>query len=355
MGSKPAPDPEFVLRGHRCDVQVLLFHPAKALLYSGDAGGEVKVWDLQQRRANSTHRLHDVQAGVVCLKILTAQQLLVTQGRDGVIKSWKINSDGAPASEPCQVICTGSYNFCRFDLQLQPPSLASLQPGAADPQQQPEQHSCDSMDSRCEAPVIAVAGSDPAIVEIWDLQRNVVKQQLKQPEDGTKHGMCMALQLFHAPTEARPQCLAAGYEDGTVAIWDLSQPAEPAMQLRLHTEPVMCLQIDSHGTGGVSGSADDKVVSFSLDFEQPCMHIRHAAVLPKPGIGDLALRPDDKIVASGDWDGKLRIFQYKKLKALAILQFHRAAITAVCFNQHDSRIASASRDGTIAVWSVFAL
>ena len=34
---RPSPDPEYVLRGHRTDVQALLFHPEMDVLYSGSA------------------------------------------------------------------------------------------------------------------------------------------------------------------------------------------------------------------------------------------------------------------------------------------------------------------------------
>ena len=33
--SRRAPDPEYVLRGHRADVQALAFHPALDVLYAG--------------------------------------------------------------------------------------------------------------------------------------------------------------------------------------------------------------------------------------------------------------------------------------------------------------------------------
>lgn len=42
----------------------------------------------------------------------------------------------------------------------------------------------------------------------------------------------------------------AGYEDGTVAVWDASSPSRPVASARLHSEPVMCVTCSEGGTGG---------------------------------------------------------------------------------------------------------
>ena len=85
-------------------------------------------------------------------------------------------------------------------------------------------------------------------------------RQLRQPDDA-KSGMCMAVQLFSEPAvegdqqrmqkhvEVRNLHAAVGYEDGSVAVWDTAQPHAPVMSMRLHSEPVMALAIDSAGTG----------------------------------------------------------------------------------------------------------
>lgn len=56
----------------------------------------------------------------------------------------------------------------------------------------------------------------------------------------------MALQLFRTPDNDTVYA-AAGYEDGTVAVWDAGQPDSPIMSSRMHTEPVMALAIDPMG------------------------------------------------------------------------------------------------------------
>ena len=84
--------------------------------------------------------------------------------------------------------------------------------------------------------------------------------------------MCMAVQLFSRPetdtaaeekqehgaaggteqAERGGQLHAAvGYEDGSLAVWDVAQPDAPIMSCRLHSEPVMALAVDPAGTGAV--------------------------------------------------------------------------------------------------------
>lgn len=94
-------------------------------------------------------------------------------------------------------------------------------------------------------------------------------RDLIQPEEA-KRGMCMAVQLFSRPApdtaaegqqeqglggnmeqaECEGQLHAAvGYEDGSIAVWDVALPSSPIMACRLHSEPVMALAIDPAGTG----------------------------------------------------------------------------------------------------------
>ena len=99
-------------------------------------------------------------------------------------------------------------------------------------------------------------------------------RELRQPEEA-KRGMCMAVQLFNRPTTGRAAVgeqqqdggeteqaergehlhAAVGYEDGSLAVWDVAQPDCPIMTCRLHSEPVMALAINPAGTGAPPTSA----------------------------------------------------------------------------------------------------
>lgn len=69
-----------------------------------------------------------------------------------------------------------------------------------------------------------------------------------------------------ADSSPRP-LLLAGYEDGSVALWDVSE-RKVCSRVACHTEPVMGFDFDSQKARGVSGSAEKALAVWSLDEQQ---------------------------------------------------------------------------------------
>lgn len=74
--------------------------------------------------------------------------------------------------------------------------------------------------------------------------------------------------------------------------------------------------------GGICGSADTKVVIFSLDFVACCIARRHVIDMQEPGCGDIAIRADHRIFAVAAWSGKIRLYHRRKHRLLAVLQVY---------------------------------
>ena len=72
--------------------------------------------------------------------------------------------------------------------------------------------------------------------------------------------------------------------------------------------------------GGICGSAEKQLVCFSLSLEARTISTRAAVPLHKEGIEDMALRPDNRIFATAGWDGRVRLYNYRKAACLAILK-----------------------------------
>jgi WD40 repeat protein len=95
-------------------------------------------------------------------------------------------------------------------------------------------------------------------------------------------------------------------------------------------------------------------VFFAMDWAACKLTQRASLQLKSPGIAAVAVRQDGRIAASAGWDKQLRVWHYAKARPLAVLQYHRAGLTDVAFHARTQRLASASRDGSIALWSVYA-
>lgn len=187
----------------------------------------------------------------------------------------------------------------------------------------------------------------------------------EQPMDNGslyKYGMCLAVKLFLRNIKESPDdtgnayevCIAIGYENGSVVVFPVSHPQSPLAEGKLHNEPIMALAIDNEtGQWGVSGSAEDKVVCFDIEYDQRKIICRNVIDVRRQGVGDIAVRPDGKIIAVAGWDGRARIYRRKTCNTLAVLKYHVAAASSICFSPETYLIATGSRDGTVALWDTY--
>ncbi|XP_070626164.1 guanine nucleotide-binding protein subunit beta-like protein 1 isoform X4 [Bos indicus] len=152
-----------------------------------------------------------------------------------------------------------------------------------------------------------------------------------------------------AESSPRP-LLLAGYEDGSLALWDVSA-RKVCSRVACHSEPVMALALDPRRARGVSGSAEKVLAVWSLEGQQ-ALQVRGTHELINPGIADLKIRPDSKILATAGWDHRVRVFQWRTMKPLAVLAFHSATVHCVAFNT-TGLLAAGSGDQRISVWSLY--
>jgi len=333
-----APQPSCVLRGHRKDVTAVKFapwtdHHEHPVLLSGAADGELLVWSLYTHRSVASTTAH---AGHPVLGIhAIGGSHVLTQGRDGFVRTWDVREGGI--SGPLFECNVTTFSFCQA---VPVPSAAS--PGAEEASSSP-------------LPLIAMSSPDAQEVVLWDTRQQRPARQLTPTVTRERAGMCMSLHFVGGPDS-----LLSGWEDGSLQLFDLRGTSRPEVR-QLHSEPLLCLDVCPTAKAVVTGAADCQMNVVPLVArENGGLGLGEPTKVSIPvtsessgsgGISSLRVRPDGKIAASGGWDKRVRLWQWRKMKPLAVLRHHTATVNSVDFSPCCQWLASGSSDGTVALWS----
>jgi WD40 repeat protein len=101
-----------------------------------------------------------------------------------------------------------------------------------------------------------------------------------------------------------------------------------------------------------------QIFSISSDYTLSHKFAKHVDYVS--GTSIVCIRPDNKIVAVGFWDGRVILFSWKKLRPLAILKEHKDTIHDIVYSScevqtYDTRylMAITGKDGCISLWDIY--
>lgn len=154
---------------------------------------------------------------------------------------------------------------------------------------------------------------------------------------------------------ANGRLLAAGREDGSIILWQLTGNALTGPPLQAHTSAVVGLafQAGEGNSGLVSGAAgeDSSLVLWDVKSHEPEAQLsgdtRKSIIFES---ASLAYSPDGKLLASGDQDGEIRLWDTETFTLKNELSAHLLAVQSLAFSPNGRLLAAGSQDYTISIW-----
>ncbi|WP_433518804.1 WD40 repeat domain-containing protein [Nonomuraea sp. CA-143628] len=148
--------------------------------------------------------------------------------------------------------------------------------------------------------------------------------------------------------------LIGGIDDGSIRIWDISNPARPRNISRL--------AVSQHSLNGLAIDPSDKMLAVAADDQpvrlwnvsNPALPVSMGALPSNPGRAlKLAFDRSGQFLAVIGEDRSIRIFDLTGDRRLVMtLQAHEGPVRGITFSPADEILASVSEDNTVRLWDL---
>ncbi len=182
--------------------------------------------------------------------------------------------------------------------------------------------------------LLASAGSDTSI-RLWEVSTG---REVARLSGHTKWVMTVAF----SPDGRR---IASGGDDGTVRLWDVATGSETAV-FRAQVERIVCV---AFAPDGRTLAANGQIWDLASGREVVNLRGHQMAV------ASVAFTPDGRHVATGSWDGTVRLWDLKSGRELAVLRGHNdSAVWSIAFSVDGQTLVSGG-GGLLRIWDAASL
>jgi WD40 repeat protein/transcriptional regulator with XRE-family HTH domain len=359
--------------------------PDGKLLAAGTADGQVRIWQMENRRLLHTCKGHTDWVRSVAFS--ADGKILASGSHDRTIRLWDVDTG------QCTGIFTEHKNRVRavaFSPNDEKPLLASSSDDKTIRIWDMQTRTClhvlsghlDKVNSIAFSPYddTLVSVSHDETIRVWDVGGGYLREELCGQggwiwsvafstdgnilacgnEDGTislwSTHPYRSLQTLTGSHSARVNTVAfsprkdiliSGSDDETVRLWNLGTGR--SQLLTGHNNWVRSVSVSYDGSILVSGSDDETICIWDANNNQCLYTLQGYSGWVYSAAFNSGASP---LLASGGEDMRVRLWDARTSNRLLSLHGHTHRVRAVTFNSDNSKIASASDDQTVRIWEV---
>lgn len=269
----------------------LAISPDREQLAACDTNGQIRLWQIKDKRQQLTLQGHSAWAQQVVYS--PDGRTLASCSSDRTIRLWDLSSGS----------CMGVLRSHQ----------ARVRAIAFTPNGQ-----------------IASAGDDWAI-KLWDLNTQTVRQTLKGHTNNIRS-------IVISPDG---QIISSG-DDGSIRFWSLD--GECLRTIEAHSQAVWTVAISPDGSLIASGSVDNTVKLWDIDSGSLVTTFQHQGA-----VSQVAFSPDGRTLATASYDRTVRLWNIATKQQLKILP-HQDWVQSLVFKE--DILITCSRDRLIKYWNI---
>jgi eukaryotic-like serine/threonine-protein kinase len=200
-------------------------------------------------------------------------------------------------------------------------------------------------------PVTPVAGLDPGVMPFPGAITPNVTQPHTEP-DHAPLGTLLRMLTTGSPVRSlafspEGDLLAAGYDDHTIGIWNLSDYTHMAT-FKGHTSSVRSVRFAPHG-GLLASGSDDETLRLWRVADGLCMR---RIQMPGCPIESIAFSPDGEMLAVGGWGGTIALYTVEETRLRMAESLPCPFVHSVAFSPDGQLFAAGAYDGAVYLWNV---
>jgi WD40 repeat protein len=326
------------------------FSPDGKLL-AGGSMTTIKLWDIAS--GNELHTLKGHPDVVYSVAFSADGQLLASGSRDNTIKLWDVGSGSELRTLKGHTDFVYSVTFSPDGKLLVSSSsdhtIKLWDVGTGTELRTLVGHSL-AVRSVAFSPngKLLASGSFDNTIKLWDVRSGSELRTLK--------GHSRSVNSVAFSPDGKLLASVSAY-DTTITVWDIGSGNE-LRTLAGHFSEVSSMAFSSRGISSVVFSPDGKLLaSGNLERTVKLWDVRSGSELRtlighSSGITSVAFSPDQKLLASGNRDNTIKLWELGSRSELRTLKGHSRFVNSVAFSPDGKLLASGSLDNTIKLWNV---